>query len=136
MSAQMHDKILYDGTEYLLAATPLEGYFDSHPERRPKFHGFNTACMRGYVAKWTVRDGRLYLVDVEMLIPTDATYASIFPDAAADGVFADWVSGDFKCPHGAMLRSVHAGFDSVWERELHMSFQNGLLTSVEDRRNT
>mgnify|MGYP003624008833 CR=1 FL=1 len=135
MSAQRYDRIRYDGTEYNLAATPLEQYFALHPERRPAFRGFDTGCMRGYVAEWAVRECRLYLVGMRMVMLTDATFESLFPDAVADGLFAGWVSGDLKGPHGELVQSVHAGFGSVWERELCLSFEDGVLKGAEDKRN-
>ena len=95
MSAQFYDGIMYEGANYGLAATPLEDYFKAHADARPKFTSFNTACMRGYVARWEVRGDKLFLVGMDMKCETDATYGSMFPDAR-DGMFADWVSGDLS----------------------------------------
>lgn len=135
MSAQMCDKIRYEGTEHYLAATPLEDYFVLHPEVRPVFQGFHSGCMRGYIAEWAIREKRLYLTDIRMMLSTTATFASLFPEAASEGVFADWVTGNLKCPHGRIVKSVHAGFDSIWEEELHLFLENGLLTGLEKRQN-
>lgn len=129
MSGQLYERIRYEGTDYGLAAMPLEEYFNANPARRPKFSGFNTGCMRGYLAQWEVRDKKLYLVGMEMVIQTDATFSSVFPEAG-DGIFAEWVSGDLVCPYGRMLRYDHAGFASVREHELILTFEKGVLKST------
>ena len=135
MSAQMCDRIRCCGGEYYLAATPLEDYFVLHPDLRPSFQGFHTGCVRGYIGEWAVHGSELYLTGLRMVLSTDATFGTLFPDAGAKGVFADWVSGDLKCPHGKIVKSVHAGFASIWEEELHLFFENGILLRAEERRN-
>ena len=135
MSAQMCDKLRYEGEDFYLAATPLEDYFAVRPGLRPSFQGFHTGCMRGYISKWAVQGGRLYLTGIDMMLTTDATFETLFPHAGPDGVLADWVSGDLKCPRGRIVKSVHAGFASVWEEELHLFFENGALLRAEERRN-
>jgi hypothetical protein len=124
----MYEKIKYEGVDYGLAAMPLEEYFEANPSFRPKFTGFNTGCMRGYLARWEVRDNKLYLVGMDMVLQTDATFESVVPDARG-GMFADWVSGDLVCPYGKMLKVDHAGFSSVREHELILTFENGALKS-------
>jgi hypothetical protein len=126
----MYEKIKYDGAEYGLAAMPLEKYFKANPSRRPKFNGFNTGCMRGYLARWEVREDKLYLVGMDMVLRTDATFTSVFPDAR-DGLFADWVDGDLICPYGKLLRYDHAGFASTREHELILTFEKGILKSAK-----
>jgi hypothetical protein len=125
----MYENIRYEGENYGLAAMPLEKYFEANPSLRPVFSGFNTGCMRGYLAKWEVRDKKLYLVGMDMVLPTDATFQSVFPEAR-DGLFAEWVSGDLICPYGKMLRRDHAGFASVREHELILTFESGVLKSA------
>jgi hypothetical protein len=41
------------------------------------------------------------------------------------------VSGDLVCPYGKMLRYDHAGFASVREHELILTFENGILKSAK-----
>jgi hypothetical protein len=66
---------------------------------------------------------------MDMVLPTDATFQSVFPEAQ-DGLFADWVSGDLTCPYGKMLRRDNAGFASIREHELILAFENGILKSA------
>jgi hypothetical protein len=135
LSAQVYDKIKYRGTDYGLAATPLEGYFSAHPEARPKFRGMNTSCMRGYVAQWEVRGEKLYLSGMEMVLQTDSTFETVFPGGAG-GVFADWVSEDLVCPFGKMLKYDHAGFSRKMEHELILTVEGGIVKSEKTKTNT
>ena len=131
----MCDRLRYRDADYYLAATPLEDYFASHPGLRPSFQGFHTGCARGYIGEWAVRDDRLYLTGMCMMLTTDATFGTLFADAGESGLFAHWVSGDLKCPRGKVVKSVHAGFGSTWEEELHLFFEEGVLLAVEERQN-
>lgn len=136
MSAQMHDKIWFEGKSYPLAATPLGGYFKQNPDARPVYTSMDSGCARGYVAEWEIRADKLYLTGMEMICRTDSTFASIFPSASTEGVFADWVSALLVCPHGELIRYDHAGFASVYEFELLFSVENGLVMRTEKRKNS
>ena len=135
MSAQMYDKIVYEGKEYGLAAVPLEAHFAANPSLRPKFTGFNSACTRGYTAQWEIREGRLYLTGMEMVCKTDTTFDSLFPNGK-DGIFAGWVRGELTCPYGNLLKYDHAGFVRRREYELILSLENGVLESARVQDNT
>src|SRR5262245_9928375 len=61
MTAQIADRLLFEGTEYSIAALEREWPFD------PKAHGFepvstSTACWRGYYCHYAVRDNALLLL--------------------------------------------------------------------------
>jgi hypothetical protein len=135
VSAQFFDKIVYEGREYGLAVLPLETYFTARPELRPRFSDFNSACMRGYVARWEVRGDRLFLAGMEMIRRTDATFASLFPGMETEGVFAGWVSGKLTCPYGNLVKYDHAGFARTLEHELILSVENGLVRSAKVKDN-
>jgi hypothetical protein len=130
----MYDRIVYNGEEYELAAMPLEVYFAANPALRPKFAGFNSACTRGYVARWEIRGGRLYLVGMEMIRETGATFLLLFPGGEG-GVFADWVSGELVCPYGGLVEYKHAGFARKLEHELLLSVEDGVLKSAREKDN-
>jgi hypothetical protein len=131
----MYDRIVYEGREYGLAATPLEAHFAVKPELRPKFVGFNSGCARGYVARWEIRGDRLYLVGMDMIRKTDETFSSLFPDGE-EGIFADWVSGELPCPYGGLMKYDHAGFARKLEHELILSIENGIFKSARVKNNT
>jgi hypothetical protein len=42
-------------------------------------------------------------------------------------LFAEWVSGVLRIPRGELLQYVHMGFESVYERELHLRVEAGVV---------
>jgi hypothetical protein len=132
MTAQMNDRIKYKGSNYSLAVTPLENFFSENPESRPKFTGFNSGCMRGYIARWEIRDEKLYLVGMDMMLQTAATFGSIFPGG---DIFADWVSGDLPCHYGKYFRRNALDFNPIPEFTLTLEVENGVVKSASDRKN-
>ncbi|MGD2094276.1 MAG: hypothetical protein PVH77_04630 [Phycisphaerales bacterium] len=119
-TVQVCDKLIYDGNEYSggYDEFPLEDYWS---EERPKpnfLYITNTACWRGYIATWEMRDGALFLKSLgrenlpngdEIPIPLQ----NVFPDANGP-ILADWFSGVFECTRGAEIKenvfiSVHKG---------------------------
>jgi len=62
---QYPDKIIYKGKVYDLQDNPLESYFDKNPDKRPEFT--STALWHGYRATFELKDGQLYLKDIEIL---------------------------------------------------------------------
>ncbi len=87
---------------------------------------FSTACWRGYQGTWEIRGGRFYLVGLR------GRY-----ELRGEGpVFADWFTGALRIPEGKMLQYVHMGFGSVYEREIHVRVQNGIVLesrSIDNR---
>ena len=64
MTAQIGDCIYIDNKEYTLACEPLSSYlYDNKVEKL--FTAVNTACYRGYRAKWIIDNGKIYLIDIE-----------------------------------------------------------------------
>ena len=96
----------------------------------------NTACWRGYVGEWEISADRLYLVGVEGMLNdgTEATLETIFP-GFPDRVFAHWYSGTIRLPQGKLLDYVHMGYASVYERDLLLTIENGVLIHSEVRVN-
>ncbi|MBM3249482.1 MAG: hypothetical protein FJZ09_01360 [Candidatus Omnitrophica bacterium] len=131
-TAQIGDTLIYKGGQFSISSEPLESYFDeNHPRPRDLFEFSCTACWRGYVATWKVEDGFLYLVKViEGTCDAGAPeipIKSIFPDREAP-VKAVWYSGVIRIPQGELLEYVHMGYDSVYEKELLLTFEKGKLT--------
>ncbi len=54
----------------------------------------------------------------------------LFPSQVRDGrVFASWFTGELRIPDGKMLRYVHMGYGSVYERERFIQIKEGLVVS-------
>lgn len=62
MTAQIREKLIYNGEEYYMATEPLQPYLE---EKKIVFDYLSTACWRGYVGEWVVEDNKLYLINLE-----------------------------------------------------------------------
>jgi hypothetical protein len=139
VTAQIHEMLILDGeAASMMTCPPLPvGHPRIHvagppgslaaKEGTPSFV-FSTACWRGYVGTWEVRDGRLYLVKLQGRC-----------EMSGEGpIPADWVSGWVRVPRGGLLEYVHMGFESVYEEELQIRFEGGVeverRTVVNDRK--
>ena len=92
----------------------------------------NTAVSRGYVASWEYVDKRLYLVGLRGWIEgyRQVSQDYLFPDFP-NRVFAHWVNGQLRAVDGELLHYEHSGFQSVYERDVYFTVNDGLLNSVE-----
>ena len=44
-------------------------------------------------------------------------------------MLADWFTGVVRVPRGKLLRYIHMGFGSVFEKELHLKIEKGRVTA-------
>jgi hypothetical protein len=65
------------------------------------------------------KGGRFFLVDVR------GKYQLL----GAAPLFADWFTGVLRTPKGKMLHYVHMGFASVYEHEVHIKIENGVVVA-------
>ena len=86
----------------------------------------STACWRGYQGTWEIRDGRFYLVGLR----------GRFQLRDGGPILADWFSGVLRIPKGKVLRHVHMGFGTVFEQEVHIKIEKGVVvkTRISDNR--
>ena len=138
MTAQFGETLKYNGVNYYLATEPLEPYLEKH---NIKFYAWCTACWRGYTSKWSIEDGMLYLTDLHGFISTDDNGELINKSVGMDYLFpgqdkvlADWFSGDLRLPHGEIIRYIHQGYDSIYEKELFLKIVNGKCVGVRETR--
>jgi len=135
MAAQIGDKILYNGQIHSLASEPLSPYLYSNKIEK-LFSGISSACYRGYCATWQIKDKNIYLLNIES--------PNSIKDKNADGVdepisamnklfpgqtevFGDWVNGKIKIQSGKVLQFVNKGYESVYEKDIFLRFENGVL---------
>ena len=130
MTAQVREKLIYNGDTHWMASEPLSDYLKTKPEI--KFAISTTACWRGYCGTWEIMDDQLYLVELEGKIKgyVPVGVSHIFP--GRDYVFASWFTGSIRIPHGKMLKYAHAGYFSIFEKDLFMEFENGVLKNQYD----
>jgi hypothetical protein len=124
MTAQAHEKLILDGEETSMAFCPplpeshprVVDRTDEHMTPQDSFLIGVTACWRGYVAKWELRNGRFYLLEIR----------GKYEVTGEEPLFADWFSGVLRIPRGQLLQYVHMGFASVYEEELHIKIERGM----------
>jgi len=130
MTAQIHERLIYDGNETSMAFCPLL------PENNPRIKKltdeeieyddengiiFSTACWRKYVGTWEIKDGRFYLLGLEGRYRLNGS----------EPLFADWFSGVLRIPRGEMIQYVHMGYGSVFEEEVHVKVKQGVVTETK-----
>ncbi len=126
MTAQAHEILIIDGeTTSMMFCPPLP---HNHPRiiavdekdvKEEDSYVFSTACWRGYIGTWEIKDGRFYLKDLR----------GIFKLLGDEPILADWFSGVLRVPRGERLQYVHMGFGSVYEEELHIKIEKGMVTA-------
>lgn len=82
---------------------------------------FSTACWREYIGYWSIRRGKLYLTKLEGRFRLDGKEA----------IFADWFTGELRIPKGRMLEYVHSGFNSIYEQEMLLTLERGVVIRTE-----
>ena len=154
MTAQLHDQFLVEGELHRVAGISGEGLFD------PQAHGlrpvpWNTACWRGYVTTYALRDSRLVVRELELNLSTphgDRSKPVVAPPL--HGVEArrspepygfEYVYEDLRMPltyTGGLLLArgvlddlyVHMGFHPAWKyrKVLELIFEEGRLIETHD----
>jgi hypothetical protein len=135
MTAQIGENLHYRGESVTMATEPLESYF-AMGGAHPGFEDNSTALHRGYVGSWEITGERLYLVEMTGAIEggMPASLESIFP-GFPDRVFAHWYCGTLRIPQGKRLRYVHGGYLSVYERDLMLEIEKGVVRRTWVRDN-
>lgn len=128
MTAQVHEKLIYKGEETSMAFCPplpgddprIKKLNDEEIEASDSVI-FSTACWREYIGTWEIKDGKFYLVDI----------IGRYKIVGNSPILADWFSGVIRIPRGEMLHYVHMGFGSVYEEELHVKIEKGVIVKVK-----
>ena len=129
MTAQIHEVLFIDGEQMSMAFCPPLP--TDHPRivaedfemvaKRSDEHRilFSTACWRGYQGTWKIENGRLFLVKLEGRYRLDGS----------EPLLANWFTGVLRVPRGEQLRYVHMGFGTVFEMEIHVKIENGVVVA-------
>lgn len=131
MTAQISEQLLYMGETHVMCDQPLYMYFELSGIT-PEFESNCTALWRGYIGSWEIIEDRLHMVGLTGTLKDDAeaNLATVFPNYP-DRVFAHWFSGKVRLPQGKQLKYVHMGYSSIYERDLFLHFENGVLAKSE-----
>jgi len=136
MTAQVHERLIFNGEDTSMACCPDLPY--RHPrivqtdpaelarDQDLGFGIFSTGCYRMYVGTWEVKDGRFFLVGIR----------GFYKLVGNEPLFADWFTGVLRIPRGEMLNYVHGDFLSVYEVEVRVRIERGVVieTRVTDNR--
>ncbi len=142
MTQQHSETLRYRGREYSLRVLPLEAC--DRPDvmqRMATFKGLSTGLWRGYAGAWAIRDGRLWLEELQATVQPLAGYDSqdserdlswLFCDDPAP-VLADWFGGDLVTGCGKAERSSMHSYEHPRLRVFHVA--RGVVQRVEVRDN-
>ena len=144
MAAQIGDKILYNGQIHSLASEPLSPYLYTNKIER-LFSGISSACYRGYCATWKIENKNIYLLnikspdylkgeDTDRIDEPISAMNKLFPGQTE--VFAYWIDGKLKIQSGEVLQFVNSGYESVYEKDIFLKFENGILVDEKVVINT
>ena len=125
MTAQTPERIIIDGRPHALYAKPLYRLLASRRmDLIDDSSGFSTACHRRYVGTWEIRNGTLYLVHLNMVVPdeeplTPLIRQRLFRAVPCTGfpIKADWFNGQLRIPIGPTLVQGFQGWSSWYTRE-------------------
>lgn len=153
MTAQVSDTLLIDGYRRSIMGEPLALWLNRPKNREIRFMRRTTACSRGYVARWQVFKGRLYLSELNAAFKDGRAvqipdifrnYSAQYFDAegafdpanAGPGQYAFWVTGAMPCRIGSILNYQHSGYSSIYEKTLLLTFRRGFLTGQQIANNS
>ena len=90
MTAQIPEKLLFEGERHAMYSNPLGDYCAVGGEL-PKFAPSCTALWRGYVGTWEIINDRLYMVELKAELESgqEVDLESVFP-GYGERVFAHW----------------------------------------------
>jgi len=127
VTTQIKDVCRYLGSEYKMPvylAFPVDGErireLDPIEFAKDESNAIltSTACWRNYVATWEITEGRLFLVQFE----------GKFQVVENQPLFADWFSGEFELPQGALLDcNIELDFTLKYEKSVMLKFVDGIL---------
>lgn len=126
MTAQASERLIYKGKEVSITAEPLRTYLQHRKDI--SFLSPSSDCWRGYYGRWELRNNRLYLIDLKGYTAPfkEVGLSHLFPNEEA--VFAKWFSGEIRIPQGRLLEYVHQSHASVYEKDVFLVFEEGVLT--------
>ncbi|MBL4649607.1 MAG: hypothetical protein JKY03_07740 [Aureispira sp.] len=139
-TAQIPDRLIYEGKSYHLHNNPLEVYFKEHPKKRPEGEVTSTALWRGYIATFEIQDQVLVLKDLQIEVyehqegkeewmpntTLKSVLKEVFPEEEA--FIIDWCTEVLILPSGKLIKYVHHAYASIFEQYVLLEMKEGTLT--------
>ena len=127
MTTQVNEQIIIDGKEYPLINCPPLPEDDSIIQRNSnELYEKSTACHRGYVGYWEIKNDKLYLIDF-----SSPNYELI----ESPPIFADWINGQIMFGTGNKISSSSWVSAYDYEAEIHLTIENGLVIKINNIKN-
>lgn len=119
MTAQLPDKVLYEGDEYVTFDEPL-----SSLGGLPEFLDLSTGNIKGYFCVWAFVASRLFAVSLRGYVPgrIDSGLGLVFSNVQAP-VFASWYSGGLRLLGGQLLKRSEV--NPIYQHEVSLVVKNG-----------
>ena len=126
MTTQVNEQIIIDGKEYPLINCPPLPEDDLIIQRNSnELYEKSTACHRGYVGYWEIKNDKLYLIDF-----SSPNYELI----ESPPIFADWVSYEVKIATGEIIETSSWAIET-YETEMHLTIENGSIVKTKNIEN-
>jgi hypothetical protein len=143
-TAQIPDRLIYNGKTYKLHNSPLEAYFKEHPRKRPEGDISSTALWRGYIATFEIQNEVLILKDLEIQVyqhkegrdqwrpnvALKSVLKEVFPEG--DTFKIDWCTEILILPSGRLKNHVGRGYASIFEQYVLLEMKEGVLTQSKE----
>ena len=145
-TAQVSDILIFGNETKELFTNPLGQLFLQKEEVSNKFSKIfsnykaliSSACWRGYIAKFVIKNDCLYVIDVFITISIspkdksklfDTEEISIFSELfeADIPVVCDFFTGVLTIPQGNMINYIHGGYLSEFEEYILIKVNNGKI---------
>ncbi len=125
-TTQVPDIVKLSGKYEKMRSWPLESYYSSPKQKPAIFRAKHTACWRGYVATWNIKNGYLYLMSLRTSTISgkgEKIELSKVEPKWESPVKAEWFTGIIKIPKG---RGLHGGRnESLYGQTLLLDIRKG-----------
>ena len=127
MTHQLRENIIYEGKDVSMFSFP--GFPKKHPRiigltdkqiwAKGEARRVSSACWRGYIGSWEIKDGRLYLLKLERDYELEGD----------EPLFAEWVSEELHIIVEPSFEGLRAGPGG--EKIMLVKIENGIVQESE-----
>lgn len=135
MTAQVREIIVYEEQEYRMEEYPLADHIRKMGNEI-NYDNMTSACWRGYIGDWEIILNKLYLTGLSNMTGSGYKFSmkTLFP--GQEKVFAEWYSGELRIPRGEMIENNYRKHIYVYEEDLFLEIENGILINSRIINNT
>jgi hypothetical protein len=134
-TGQIGDVLTLDGKKYEIQTNPLRPWLEGNPEKIPESNVWSSDNWRGYIASWEIDKDRLLLRDIKVLVAEEGTghdtdyksvISEVFPQSTP--ILAEWFTGHIIIPTGKLVKYVHMGYASTYDKYVVLRIESGNVT--------